>query len=252
LTEPDSRSRARRGEGSRPRAARNSLFAITAPVASAAGLVPLCLPLCLIGPILGAIGLVQVRKHGYGGKRAAIAGIVIGLVVGAGWAAVGIWWNANVRTPMIEGPYVALDAGFRGDIAAFKGQFHGAGATASDAEARAFLDALRGRYGGLQAIEPAPGDLPPADPDRVNMRRPVVPYAIRFTGGIVRADAQFVVFAGGFPPEIVLRWGWIVIRDDRLGDLEYPLAGSKSVPWTESADAGEAGRESDDDDDAER
>jgi hypothetical protein len=181
-----------------------------------------CPPLCLIGPLLGAVGLRQIRRRPHlRGRGLARAGIAVGLAWAIVWLVAGRWWHDHVRTPMIEGPRAALDAGLGGDTAAFRAAFTGAGATATDAEARAFLDELTRRYGVLVDVRPDP-TAPPVGPKDVNRQHPVVPYAFRFDREMVQAEATFVIWVGDLRPRC--KWGVITVRDPERGDLSYPVA----------------------------
>ncbi len=42
---------------------------------------------------------------------------------------------------------------------------------------------------------------------------------LQFESGPVEAEAEFIIMDGG---GLVLKFGWLVIRDDELADLVYP------------------------------
>ncbi len=178
-----------------------------------------CIPaLPAIGAILGLGSLVAMgRNVMLRGRGLAIAGIVLGVLMTVGHVVV-IPWLIRGGLFVANGPHLALSAGVSGDVAAFKSNFHGAGATAPDAEAQAFLEAITARYGAIQGFGPpqqmgsTPGD-------------PVVPfrYSATFANGTVDVDVE-IAFSdkqtGGFFYKI----NSIAIRDPDKGDLSYPPA----------------------------
>ena len=139
-----------------PAPTRTSLWAIAS---LACGLLP-CPPLCLIAPVLGIVGLLQIRaRPAITGRRLAVAGIILGLFASGVWSGASLWWHLHVRRPLIEGPREALVAGFAGDVEAFRGAFH---ESATTKEASAFLVELSQRYGaflGMGSISEREYDL---------------------------------------------------------------------------------------------
>jgi hypothetical protein len=173
-----------------------------------------------LGPILGVKALAEIRsKPGTTGTGIAGLGIGIGLLATLLWIGAGLWWNSNVRKPIITGPAAELTAGLHGDIGAFKAGFHGEGATVDDAVAAAFLAELAGRYGMmLRAVQSETRETPDTAWGAIN---PIVPYDVQFEGAFVAAEAEFVIYADD-EPGIIAKWRWIIISDPELGDLAYP------------------------------
>lgn len=196
-----------------------SLWALASLLCS---LIVLCPIATLLGPLLGVRALVEIRRNPLRtGRGMAIIGIVVGLAATVGWGVAARWWHVHARTPMLEGPTAPLRAGLAGRVAEFQAAFHGDGAVAADAPA--FLEEVRGRYGVLRGSAQrrvAPGQAA-ADAGWAG-GRVRIPYTLQFEGAAVEADAEFVLFddAGG----LVLGFGWVALRDDELGDLVYPAS----------------------------
>jgi hypothetical protein len=196
---------------------RTSLWAVASLLCSLL-IIP---PLCLIGPVLGVVGLVQIR-HGlnYRGRGAAIAGITLGLLLIAGWSIGAAWWHVNVRRPLLWGPRTAIQQGMAGDIDGFQAAFTGDGQDANDNETGRFLQELSRRYGRLLEMR---RDDEAIDPTTIDRRRPRLVYLLRFERRSVVADVQFAdrSESGTF---VRPRFQWITLRDPVEGDLAYPLS----------------------------
>ena len=197
----------------------------------------ICPPAAVLGPLLGVRALVEIKSNpNRRGRRLALAGIVIGVLATGGWGVAAWWWNVNARRPMVEGPKVELEAGFRGDLTALKRGFHGDGATAADAEAAAFIAALRERYGRFLGTAQNRGDAAGGSP--IDRSRPRIPYLLQFETGPVEAEAEFIITAAG-ARRLVLKFGWIVVRDDERGDLVYPKSAEAVVDEAPAAEEGD-------------
>ncbi len=192
-----------------------------------------CCPITtIVGPLLGIAALVKIGGNpALKGRGIALAAILMGVVFTAAqtWGGYGMW---QVMKPVFEGPNVALTAGFGGDTAAFKAAFHGAGATAGDADVTAFIDELRQRYGAYQSCrydETARGT-------RGAFGDPVVPfpYILTFDNAEVRVEAKYVFADEGIG--WVQKWGSITVFDPDLGDLTYPPAAKSGGEGSEDAD----------------
>jgi hypothetical protein len=128
---------------------------------------------------------------------------------------------------MMKGPEDALTKGFAGDIAGFKAGFHGNGATASDAEATAFITELRTRYGGFTASS-LDGQQPPQPaPGQSTM---TLPYVLSFGNTSVKAEVE-IILVDQSGQQIVKKVGFIHVIDATNGDLVYPT-GAVSVGST--------------------
>jgi hypothetical protein len=207
---------------------KTSGLAITALILSLVGIIP-CVGLLTapIGFLLGLIGAVTIGGNpNRKGVGLAVAAIVIGglLALGQGYGT--YWFSSKVGgaiQKVMSGPNDALQAGLNGDIAAFKAEFYGAGATAADAEAQAFLDELTNRYGDFvscrfddtsgQAAQPAPGQtsLP-------------FPYVLTFSSGTVNAETEIVFGDQNTGAAFINKLGYILVFDPDRGDLRYPPA----------------------------
>ncbi len=180
----------------------------------------LCCPITtIVGPLLGVGALLQIGGNpALKGRRIALAAILLGVVFTLGQAWFWYWSITTFVRPYMTGPAAALTAGFSGDLAAFKSEFEGAAAKATDAQITEFIDQLRGRYGEFVSCRFDADNAPPptfGDP-RVPFR-----YRLTFTDkSPVEAEAVFA-FADettGF----VLKWVSITVFDPDLGDLTFP------------------------------
>lgn len=181
----------------------------------------LCCPITtLLGPLLGLIGLAKIGGNPMlKGKGLAVAGILIGLLGTGAWG-LGIYKAAPVVGPMFSlmstGPGHALSTGLGGDVAGFKASFHGAGATASDAEAQAFLGELTNRYGAYVSSQLQPGAQP-----GMGQTEFILPYIVTFDSGTVTANTE-VIMADQTTGQFIMKVGYIKITDADKGDLTYP------------------------------
>jgi hypothetical protein len=197
---------------------KTSGLAITALVCS----LIFCCPLTTLLGIL--LGLIAFAITGPGsarrGRGLAAVAIIIGLVATALQVWGGYAMYEKVWRPVLEGPTDALTAGFAGDAAGFKAGFYGAGAAATDAEATAFIDELRRRYGEFDSCEFSP--VQTSDPTPGQPSAPFN-YVLHFAGATVDAEAEMIFSdpaRGGF----IMKFGYLVVSDSDLGDLKYPPA----------------------------
>ena len=211
-------------------ATKTSGLAITSLIFS---LIVCCPVTTIIGPLLGIGALVRISGNpALKGKGLAFAAIIMGVVftLAQGWGGYQTW---QVMKPVLAGPNAALTAGFAGDTAALKAEFHGAGATASDTVVTAFIDELRTRYGAYQSCrydETATGS-------RGTFGDPVIPfpYILTFDNGEVQVEAEFVFAEPGIG--WIKKWGSITVFDPDLGDLTYPPRGDDGDGPDETDDA---------------
>lgn len=182
---------------------------------------------CPVFSVLGALfalrALAEIKvQPNLRGRGVAIAAMTIAILATIGWIVGGILWHQHARTPMLTGPVVELRAGMSGDVASYKAGFAVEGATATDHEARQFLDELSRRFGTLVGSEQdsaTKGSMPAGGQGRI-------PYVLHFRNGDIRAEALFVAF-GGSPFRPVFAWDWVRIIDPERDDLVYPLSASE-------------------------
>lgn len=202
---------------------RTSKLAVTALIFS---LIFFCPLTTLIGPLLGLVALAKIGSNpNRKGKGLAVAAILIGVVLTAAWVFVGTKGYGYIKQSIavvMAGPRDALDLGTSGDVAGFKASFHGAGATAPDAEARAFLDALESRYGAFQGSRFDEANAPPPQPGQTMVE---FPYVLDFANGSVQSRVQ-IIFADpqSGTPGMINKLGYIVVEDPDAGDLRYPAS----------------------------
>lgn len=217
---------------------RKSGLAITSLVFSLIGIIP-CLGLITapLGILLGVIGVVSISPPKTG-KGMAMAAILIGIVLTAGQVFVvkkGYDFFYGFYALAMKGPNDALTLGFSGDVAGFKGSFYGAGASAPDSEAQAFLAELTKRYGTFtSAAMDESGGQPNAQPGQPTI---ALPYNLRFGGTTVKAESE-LIFADQASGAMVKKLGYVHVIDPTNGDLVYP-SGAVSLPSGSGAsDAG--------------
>jgi hypothetical protein len=191
-----------------------------------------CPPASVLGPLLGLRALLQIKAQPerYRGAKFAWWAIGLGAALVCVWLMLAVWWSINIRQPLKHGPVEELRAGLAGDISRFKAGFH-VSRVVDDAEAEAFLQSIRQRYGrALLAMEQSDdaslAQLP-------TLGRTVIPYNMRLDRGAAQLQAEFMISETGGPP-MVLKWGWIRVMDPANGDLVYP-AGAVSVTPAESS-----------------
>lgn len=205
-----------------PTQPKTSAMAITSLVMALIGIVPCCgLITGPVGALLGIISMIRIGSNPMlKGKGLALIGILLGVVftaaqIGGGWYV----YNEFMR-PIFEGPRRPLTAASQGDIAKFKSYFVGAGATASDEEAQAFIDELEKRYGKFVSTSfDKSGSAPPAGASR--QPRFTMPYVFEFQNATMHGDATYEM-TDQMSQQLVQKWSEIVVNDADKGDLTYP------------------------------
>ena len=205
-------------------------------------------PLAPIFAVLAGIrGLIELRAHPRRmGRWLAATGIALGLAAGTGWGAASFWWDVHARRPMINGPAKELTGGYGGDLAAFTRGFVAPDAAAEEESAR-FISKLRQRYGRFISARQNPGD-PVADVSPGDRWRPRIRYLLRFEAGEVEAEALFIIRepaarraadqqrqGGRHFYGLVLKFGWLAVHDEELGDLVYPASAMTAPGAVEGA-----------------
>ncbi len=194
-----------------------------------------CCPITtVIGPLLGIAALVKIGGNpALKGRGIALAAIVMGIAFTLAQVIGGYRFWETFGVPVMKGPRDALTAGFVGDLAGFKDAFYGAGANATDAEAQAFIDELRDRYGEFTgsrldqrggAAQPAYGQ--PSAP---------FPYLLSFDRDTVAAEAEIIFFDEG-TGKMVMKPASLTVFDPDLGDLTYPTGAESGGEGPEDAD----------------
>ncbi len=178
----------------------------------------LCCPLTtILGPLLGLVSVIRIGGNpALKGRGIAVAAILLGAIFTGGQFWGGRWIYETIFVPMFVGPSDALATGFDGDIAGFKDHFYGPGASASDAEAVAFIAELERRYGRFVSCELDQQGQPES-------QGPVMQfdYRIVFADQTVDCETE-IVYADKRTDEWLLKLGYVTIFDDDLGDLTFP------------------------------
>jgi hypothetical protein len=208
---------------------KTSGLAVTALVFS---LIFFCPITTILAPILGAIAFATIgsdpKKKG---KGMAIAAIILGLIFTTGQYFVGkMAWDVGMGWLkfVMQGPESALQKGFAGDIPGFKAEFFGGGASATDAEAKAFIEALRSRYGEFTGarFDEQSGQRPQGQPGKANMP---FPYILTFGGKSVNAETE-LWFADQSTGAMMTKLGYIKVFDSDGGTLVYPTGAASPGP----------------------
>lgn len=221
-----------------------SLSAAAQPSYSRLALVSVLCSLCIclppvvaLGPILSVWALFDIRRYpGKRGTSLAMVALVGGTVLTAGYAFGAVWWNSNIREPMLHGPQAALRAAAVGELDAYRSEFFGEGALASDKEVQRFVDELRGRYGNFIASEQAQVQSTASGPS-TNSMKPQIPYELRFERRTVPAIAEFILIEQGHRG-LVGKFGWLRVQDSELGDIFFPASARGTIADDSHADEG--------------
>tara|TARA_Y100000589_G_scaffold156383_2_gene148951 strand:- start:18032 stop:18745 length:714 start_codon:yes stop_codon:yes gene_type:complete len=186
-----------------------STWSILAMVASL-GVCPL---VTILAFPLGMLGLRDVRSKAKSGRRLCWTAMIIAAVVTPLTAWFMVWWNGEVRVPLMNGPLAPIQAGMDGDMEGFNEGFAPSAVAATpDVEAGRFLATLRGDYGLLKSIRVDDTREPIFAPDGWSVR---VPYVFEFQHGRVPGEARFVMLEPG--PDgnrLVLRFSSVLVGDD--------------------------------------
>ena len=212
------------GESVEPRTSRLA-------IASLACSLICCVPVTTIpGILLGVGAMLSISNNqALRGKGLAVAGILLGVIFTAGQAYVyppAIKFVRDSMEMVMGGPNNALVDGFAGDPAAFKSHFYGKGLNASDAEAQAFIDTLRSRYGEYTDCIFDQRNQPSSS---FGQPKTTFAYDLTFENATVKAEAQ-IIWMDERTQDMVYKFGWVKILDPDLGDLTYP--GGPSQPST--------------------
>ncbi len=194
-----------------------------------------CVPVTTIpGILLGVWAMVSINGNpALKGKGLAMAGILLGVIFTAGQAFVypkAIEFIGKSVEMVMHGPNDALTSGFAGDPTAFKSHFYGKGVRASDAEAQAFIDTLRSRYGEFQGCEFDQRNQPQSSFGQPNT---TFAYILSFENDAVDCRTQ-IIWADERTGAAVFKLGRITITDPDLGDLTYPAKTPPSAPDTDT------------------
>ena len=184
----------------------------------------LCCPLTSLAAIvLGAVGLNATKARMASGRGLAIAGLALGLVGTALQVAFGAWSYTTIYAPLMQGPAPALRAGLDRGGAAMVEQFVAPEDSSLEAEATAFLDTVKSRYGSLVACElDRSTQAPTPDSKRPEFE---ADFEIRFERATIKARSCTLITTPDGRLSMKLRW--IELIDPALGDLRFPAAEPK-------------------------
>ena len=202
-----------------------SLWAVASTVCSAL-LVP---PLCLIGPILGLIGLNQTGRGKKRGRPWAITGILLGFAASIGWATFFGLTAMQTRPMVLHGPQDAINQGLDEGAAALIARCIGPdrGETAlSEVDAAEFLASIEARFGRIISSRQSEDQTMMGKVDDPPVKgRHRIRYDVRFERGVAPMEAVFVMHHPDRAFPWVIRWGSIEIFDAG-GTLRFPAGGT--------------------------
>jgi len=185
----------------------------------------LCCPLTSVAAIvLGAVGLNATKARMASGRGLAIAGLGLGLVGTALQLAFGAWSYTTIYAPLMEGPAPALRAGLDGGASAMVSRFTIPEGTKVDAEAAAFLEAIKSRYGNLVSCAlDRSTQAPTPDSKRPEFE---ADFELRFERATIKARSctEITTPLGG----LSMKLRWIELIDPAQGDLRFPPAEPKA------------------------
>lgn len=196
-----------------------------------AGTFIFCPVATIAGPLFGLKAFSEMRNDPrVTGRGMAKWGIIFGCIFSVGWLSLAVWWHFVARKPMLEGPKVALTAGFSGDIAGFRAGFCCESDNATNDDAARFLSALSQRYGEFLSCYQNTEAPAPEQPIGEGLRKRI-PYGLVFDRATLNAEAEFVVFDRSRTGPI-MRFAWLRVFDDKNGDITYPpfLENQDKVP----------------------
>lgn len=201
---------------------KTSGLAIASLVCSLLGCCPIVTS--LLGVILGGAAMVSIGGNpARKGRGLAVTGLLLGVIGLVAWGA-GIAYVAPYVKEAFglvqTGPADALSAAANGDAAAFKADFWGDAASASDEAVLAFIADAEGRYGAYQGCrfdQQAQAQRSPS------YGQPIVafPYILDFADASVDAEVE-IVFSDPLRGGFVMKFGSITIVDPDRGDLIFP------------------------------
>jgi len=185
----------------------------------------LCCPLTSVAAIvLGAVGLNATKARMASGRGLAVTGLVLGLIGTALQVAFGAWSYTTIYAPLMEGPAPALRAGLDGGAPAMVSRFTIPEGTKVDAEASAFLEAIKSRYGNLVTCELDRSTQAPT-PDS-KRREFEADFELRFERATIKARSCVEITTPMSALSMKLRW--IELIDPAQGDLRFPPAEPKA------------------------
>ena len=193
-------------------------------LALSVGLCPL-ITVCAIPVAL--IGLRDVRTSGRRGRRVAITALWIACILTPVTTVFAIWWDANVRMKLIDGPIEALRAGQHGDVVAFMDGLGGPQPGADTDTAVAFLDAVTSRWGAVVSMRQSESASEVKAPEGAWW----VGYDVMFEHGATPGRAFYVLQAPG--GQFVLGFEALVLGDASV-QLRWPPEGNASGTEVES------------------
>jgi hypothetical protein len=174
--------------------------------------------------VLGAVGLNATKARMASGRGLAIAGLGLGLVGTALQLAFGAWSYTTIYAPLMEGPAPALRAGLDGGASAMVSRFTIPEGTKVDAEAAAFLEVIKSRYGNLVSCAlDRSTQAPTPDSKRPEFE---ADFEIRFERATIKARSCTLITTPDGRLSMKLRW--IELIDPAQGDLRFPPAEPKA------------------------
>ncbi len=186
-----------------------------------------CVPgLPAIGALLGIASAVTISSNPQRkGMGLAIAAIIIGASITAlqAWGGYQLYqFGQRLVDSIEEAPRQVFEPVNANDPDAFRDAFHGPGATASDDEVQAFIEAVQDRYGAYRShqLDDTRGAAQPGMGDESFVQA----YVVEFEHATVEADVE-IIMADPNTGQFVFKPGAVRIIDPDRDDLEFPPGG---------------------------
>jgi len=178
--------------------------------------VGLCPLVTVLGIPLSLFALADIKRNNRRGRRVAIAALWVSLLSTPITGTFAWWWNAKVRTALLDGPVAALRAGQQGDVAAFLEGMGGASGPSSESEAARFLSSVSRQWGTVQSMRQTP--------EQPDVQAPAgacwVGYDVLFEHGAALGRAKYVLQS----PQgtYVLAFQALVLTAEDGAELRWP------------------------------
>lgn len=185
------------------------------------GLVFCCPVTTLLAPLLGIAHFVAAAgKPWVRGAGLAIGGILLGLVMSAGWGFVA-WSTYKLFDQAMRLPQAAFAALSASDVAEFRSMWQGlAEGSEGDAQITAFRQDLEARYGAFESmrIDEQGQQPPPAGSQAFTL-----PFIATFAG-TDGASVEVPVIVTFMPSQVALELKLVLVEflDADRGDLVFP------------------------------
>lgn len=213
---------------------KTSGLAVTALVFS---LIFCCPVTTFLGPILGLIALVTIGSNPLKkGRGLAWSAVIIGVFLSVAWGGFGFWGYQVYQAfsiPMQHGPLPSMKAGFTGDMTGFKAGFFGQAASASDDDAKKYIETLRARFGEFRNCHLDEAAVNARGVNFEGMMQPIQtqPYVFQFANKVVKGEVE-LTWVDPQTQQFLwdVKFGRMVLKDpDTDEEIIYPPGSQPTV-----------------------